>query len=80
MCVYIYGYTSNTYPLPNFFKNLAYALYTLPLPHTCFRFHTPASASTHPLPFPCNIGIYPNNSLRFYRKNILYNKVEKLRI
>ena len=40
--MYKWIYASNTYPLPFFKKNLAYAL-----PY--------ASASTYPLPFPCNI-------------------------
>ena len=41
----IYGYASNTYLLPNFLRNLVYAL-------------TYAFASTYPFPFPCNIGLY----------------------
>ena len=40
--MYIYRYASNTYPLPNFFKKIAY---TFPY----------ASASMYPIPFPCNI-------------------------
>ena len=51
MCVYIYEYVSNTYPLPNYFKNLVSAL-----PY--------AAASTYPLPFPCNIGSNPHCILR----------------
>ena len=41
MYIYIYGYTSNTYSLPNFSKNFSYALLY-------------ASDSTYPLPFTCN--------------------------
>ena len=44
MYIYIWTYASNTYPFPNFSKNLAYAL-----PYV--------SASTYIFLFPYNIGL-----------------------
>ena len=62
--MYIWVYASNTYPLPNFLKNLVSAL-----PY--------ASASTYPLPFPCNIASYNPTNYSHYLRNSIYIKINE---